>query len=172
MDSSHPIQTPNRALPHRQQQNRFSFVILFAGIFVFVAAAGVLYYALRPETLRIAVGPPNSDDQKLIQSLAQTFTQQRSAVRLTPIATSGPAERLALLGARQTDLAVARGDLHMPADAQSVAILRKNVVVLWAPSGQPAKGSKKTPVPKIKSLDDLPGHRLAVIGTTQANVTL
>jgi hypothetical protein len=27
-------------------------------------------------------------------------------------------------------------------------------------------------VPKIKSLDDLPGHRIGVIGTTQANVTL
>ena len=55
---------------------------------------------------------------------------------------------------------------------QSVAILRKNVVVLWAPSGLPAKGSKKSPAPKIKSLDDLQGHRIGVIGRTQANVTL
>ena len=164
--------TLNRAPRPRENQRRFSFFILFAGIFVFVAAAGALYYALRPETLRIAVGPSGSDDQKLIQTLAQTFTQQRSAVRLAPIATTGPAESLALLGADRTDLAVARGDLDMPADAQSVAILRKNVVVLWSPSGLPAKGSKKTPVPKIKSLDDLPGHRLGVIGTTQANVTL
>jgi TRAP transporter TAXI family solute receptor len=164
--------TLNRAPRLREKQRRFSFFILFAGIFVFVAAAGALYYALRPEVLRIAVGPSGSDDQKLIQTLAQTFTQQRSAVRLAPIATTGPAESLSLLGADRTDLAVARGDLDMPADAQSVAILRKNVVVLWSPSGLPAKGSKKTPVPKIKSLDDLPGHRLAVIGTTQANVTL
>ncbi|HEY0911784.1 MAG TPA: TAXI family TRAP transporter solute-binding subunit, partial [Bradyrhizobium sp.] len=141
-------------------------------MFVFVAAAGALYYALRPETLRIAVGPAGSDDQKLIQALAKTFAQQRSAVRLAPIPTNGPTESLALLGADKTDLAVTRGDLDMPADAQSVAILRKNVVVLWSPSGLPAKGSKKTPVPKIKSLDDLPGHRIGVIGTTQANVTL
>jgi TRAP transporter TAXI family solute receptor len=172
MNSSQPTQTPNRALPHRQQQNRFSFVILFAGIFVFIAAAGALYYVLQPETLRIAVGPPNSDDQKLIQALAQSFTQQRSAVRLAPISTSGPAESLSLLGANKTDLAVARGDLDMPADAQSVAILRKNVVVLWAPTGQPVKGSKKTPPSKVKSLEDLPGRRLGVIGSTPANVTL
>jgi TRAP-type uncharacterized transport system substrate-binding protein len=172
MESPAPTPTPNRALPQRPRQNRFRFVILFAGIFVFVAAAGALYYALRPETLRIAVGPANSDDQKLIQSLAQTFTQQRSSVRLAPIATSGPAESLALLGADKTDLAVARGDLDMPADAQSVAILRKNVVVLWAPSGQPAKGGKKIPPSKVKTLEDLPGHRLAVIGSTPANVTL
>jgi hypothetical protein len=36
----------------------------------------------------------------------------------------------------------------------------------------PAKGSKKTPAPKIKSLEDLSGHRVGVVGTTQANVTL
>jgi ABC-type nitrate/sulfonate/bicarbonate transport system substrate-binding protein len=43
---------------------------------------------------------------------------------------------------------------------------------LWAPSGLPAKGSRKTPTPKIKSVDDLAGRRIGVIGTTQANVTL
>jgi hypothetical protein len=60
----------------------------------------------------------------------------------------------------------------MPADAESVAILRKNVVVLWAPSGLPAKGSKKQPAAKIKSIDDLAGRRVGVIGRTQANVIL
>ena len=35
-----------------------------------------------------------------------------------------------------------------------------------------AKGSKKQPTPKIKSLDELAGHRVGVIGRTQANVTL
>src|SRR6201996_5249184 len=173
MESPAPTPTPNRALPQRPRQNHFRFVILFAGIFVFVAAAGALYFALRPETLRIAVGPANSDDQKLIQALAQTFAQQRSAIRLAPISTSGPAESLSLLGADKADLAVARGDLDMPADAQSVAILRKNMVVLWAPSGMPAKGSsKKIPPSKVKSLEDLAGHRLGVVGSTQANVTL
>jgi len=67
---------------------------------------------------------------------------------------------------------VARGDLDMPADADSVVILRKNVVVLWAPSGLPAKGSKKQPTPKIKAIDELTGHRVGVIGRTQANVIL
>ena len=172
MDSLSPVREPHAAPPSRKKRDRFSFFVLFAGIFVFIAAAGALYFALRPETLRIAVGPSNSDDQKLIKALAQTFAQQRMAVRLAPIPTTGPAESLALLGADKTDLAVARADLNMPADAQSVAILRKNVVVLWSPSGLPAKGSKKTPAPKIKSLDELAGHRLGIIGTTQANVTL
>ena len=147
-------------------------MILAAGIFLFGVAAGTLFLVLRPVTLRIAVGPPGSDDQKLIQALAQTFARDRSPVRLSPITTEGATESIALFTASKTDLAVARGDLNLPANAESVAVVRKNVAVLWAPSGLPPKGSKKKPAPKIKGIDDLAGHRVGVIGRTQANVTL
>ena len=157
--------------PRRKRKN-YSLLILAAGIFLFGAAAGGLYYLLRPVTLRIAVGPPGSDDQKLVQLMAQTFARDGSAIRLAPIATPGAAESIALFTEGKADLAVARGDLNLPANAESVAILRKNVVVLWTPSGIAPKGSKKTPTPKIKSLDELAGHRIGVIGRTQANVTL
>ncbi len=149
----------------------YSLLILAAGIFFFGVAAGTLYLVLRPVTLRIAVGPPGSDDQKLIQALSQTFARDRSAVRLSPTSTEGTPESIALFTASKTDLAVARGDLNLPANAEAVAILRKNVAVLWAPSGLPPKGSKKKPAPKIKGIDDLAGHRVGVIGRTQANVT-
>ena len=146
--------------------------MLAAGPPPFAAAAAALYLAFRPVTLRIAVGPPGSEDQKLVQALAQTFAREKNSVRLTPITTEGATESIALLAAGKTDLAVARGDLELPADAELVVILRKNVVVLWAPSGLPAKGSKKPPVAKIKAIDELAGHRVGVIGRTQANVTL
>jgi TRAP transporter TAXI family solute receptor len=160
--------------PRRQRRTRtnYSLLILAAGIFLFGVAAGTLYYALRPVTLRIAVGPAGSEDQKLIQLMAQTFAREGAAVRLAPITTDGAAESVALLTAGKADLAVARGDSSLPTIAESVAILRKNVVVLWSPSGLAPKGSKKQPTPKIKSLDELAGHRVGVIGRTQANVTL
>jgi TRAP transporter TAXI family solute receptor len=157
----------------RRRKRRISaLLVLAAGLLLFGAAAAGLYLALRPVTLKIAVGPPNSDDQKLIQALAQIFSRDQSSVRLAPVQTEGATESIALLAAGKADLAVARGDLAMPADAESVAILRKNVVVLWAPSGLPAKGSKKPPAPKIKAIDELAGHRVGVIGRTQANVVL
>jgi TRAP transporter TAXI family solute receptor len=156
----------------RRRRKSYSLLILAAGIFLFGVGAATLYYILRPVTLRIAVGPPGSDDQKLIQALAQTFHHDGSPVRLSPITTEGAAESIALFAASKTDLAVARGDLNLPANAQAVVIVRKNVVVLWAPSGHPAKGSKKPPTPKIKGIDDLAGRRVGVIGRTQANVTL
>ena len=138
----------------------------------FGIAAGTLYYALRPTTLRIAVGPANSEDQKLVQLMAQTFAREGSPVRLSLVTTEGTAESIALFAAGKADLAVARGDLNLPTNAESVAILRKNFVVLWAPSGRSARGSKKQPPAKIKSLDELAGHRVGVIGRTQANAAL
>src|SRR3954463_11425128 len=156
----------------RRQRRGYALLILAAGMLAFGVAAGTLYYVLRPTTLRIAVGPAGSEDQKLIQLMAQTFARENSAVRLSLVTTEGTAESIALFTAGKADLAVARGDLNLPENAESVAILRKNVVVLWAPSGLPAKGSKKQPAPKIKTIDDLAGHRVGVIGRTQANVTL
>src|SRR5258708_4033472 len=144
----------------RPKRKNYSLLILAAGMLLFGVAAGTLYYALRPVTLRIAVGPPGSDDQKLIQALAQTFARDGSHVRLSPITTDGATESIALFAASKTDLAVARGDLNLPANAESVAILRKNVVVLWTPSGRPPKGAKKQPAAKIKAIDDLAGHRV------------
>jgi TRAP transporter TAXI family solute receptor len=170
MSSSEDVSETTGAT-RRSRRRSSALLLLAAGLFLFAAAAGTLYYVLRPVTLRIAVGPPGSEDHKLIQALAQTFTRENSAVRLLPVTTDGAVESIALLGAAKADLAVARGDLDMPADAQSVAIVRKNVVVLWAPSGLPGKGSKK-PTAKIKAIDDLAGHRVGVIGRTQANVTL
>jgi TRAP transporter TAXI family solute receptor len=169
MSSSDPNE-PAEPRPRKRSRKSYALLVLAAGILAFGVAAGGLYYVLRPVTLRIAVGPPGSDDQKLIGALAQTFTRDGSSVRLAPIVTEGATESIALLTAGKTDLAVARGDLDMPASATSVVILRKNVVVLWAPSGLPAKGKK--PVPKIKAMEDLAGHRVGVIGRTQANVTL
>ena len=171
MSASDLSPTSKTAL-RRRKRKIYALLVLAAGLLLFAAAASGLYYAFRPVTLRIAVGPPGSDDQKLVQALAQTFTRDGSSVRLKPITTEGATESIALLAADKADLAIARGDLEMPANADSVAILRKNIVVLWAPSGLPAKGSKKQPEPKIKGIDNLAGHHVGVIGRTQANVTL
>ena len=162
-----------RGRPLRARTGRSSsLLMLAAGLLIFAAAIAAVSLALRPVTLRIAVGPSGSEDQKLVQALAQVFAREKSSVRLAPIVTDGAVESIALLAAKKADLAVARGDLELPADAESVAILRKNVVVLWAPSGQAPKGSKKQPAAKIKEIGDLAGHRVGVIGRTQANVTL
>ncbi|MGA2057313.1 MAG: ABC transporter substrate-binding protein, partial [Bradyrhizobium sp.] len=148
------------------------FLLLAAALLLFAAIAGAAFLLLRPTTLRIAVGPPGSDDQKLIVNLAQAFFNEGSPVRLTVITTAGAVESLGLLAAGEVDLAVGRADEEIPKGAGSVAILRKNVVVLWTPSGAPKKGAKKDTKPKIKEIGDLEGHRVGVLGRTPVNVTL
>ena len=160
-------------LPARgRKKNSNLFLILAVVLFIFAGVAGASYLLWRPTTLRIAVGPSGSDDQHLIQALAQAFAREGSPVRLSLITTAGPVDSIALLRTGKTDLAVARADEEMPDGTESVAIMRKNVVVLWAPSGSPRKGTAKGPKAKIKTLDDLAGHRVGVVGRTQVNATL
>ena len=69
-------------------RNRRAHRLLAVGLaasLLFGAAAGSLYFFLKPTMLRIAVGPPGSEDQKLVQTLAQIFTREGSPIRLTPI---------------------------------------------------------------------------------------
>jgi TRAP transporter TAXI family solute receptor len=153
----------------RGRKNRSSpFLVLAAGLLIFAAAVGIALLMMRPTTLRIAVGPSGSDDQNLIQALAQTFASEGSSVRLSLVPTAGPLDSIAALRARKADLAIARGDEQMPDGTESVAILRKNFVVLWAAASRKGKPAKS----KIKGIDDLSGHRVGVIGRTQVNVTL
>jgi len=172
MSSSDGTNEISDAVRRGRRRSNSLLLVLAVGFLVFGAAAGALYYVLRPVTLRIAVGPPGSDDHKVIQAMAEAFASESRTVRLSPITTDGAVEALALLGAGKADLAVGRGDLEMPADAQTVAIVRKNFVVLWSPSGLAGKSSKRKPAPKIKEIADLAGHRVGVIGRTPANAAL
>ena len=73
----------------RRQRKSYALLILAAGMLAFGVAAGALYYVLRPTTLRIAVGPAGSEDQKLVQLMAQTFAREGGSVRLSLVTTEG-----------------------------------------------------------------------------------
>ncbi len=130
------------------------------------AVSGAYYFAMRPVTLRIAVGPQNSDDLKVVQTLTQSFAH--SQVRLRPLQTDGATASAAALADGKADLAIIRGDLDVPKIAQAVATLRKNVAVLWVPPS--VKGQKAGP--KITKIQQLAGRRIGVVGRTPANVNL
>jgi TRAP transporter TAXI family solute receptor len=162
----------------RRRKGGSPFLVLAAGLLLLAAVAATVFVVTRPTTLRIAVGPSGSADQNVIQALSEIFAREGRPVRLSLITTAGPVESIELLRGKKTDLAVVRADEDLPNGTETVAILRKNVVVLWsapapAPaSGAPRKGAKKDAKPKIKSIDELEGHRVGVIGRTPVNITL
>jgi TRAP transporter TAXI family solute receptor len=145
--------------------------VTLAGILAVVGTLAASYYfAIRPETLRIAVGPANSDDIKVVQALTQAFTQARSQIRLRQLQTDSASASAQALAEGKADLAVIRGDLEVPKNAQAVATLRKNVAVLWVPPAAKSKGKKAAP--KITRITQLTGRRIGVVGRTPANVNL
>jgi hypothetical protein len=75
----------------RSAKRKMMFVTLAGILAVIGTLAGAYYFAMRPVTLRVAVGPANSDDLKVVQALTQAFTQARGYVRLRPIQTDGAA---------------------------------------------------------------------------------
>ena len=155
----------------RPAKRRLTLVFIAGVLAIFGALAAGYYFATRPVTLRIAVGPANSDDLKLVQALAQALNNQpKGLIRLRPMQTDGAPASAQALAEGKADLAIIRGDLDVPKNAQAVATLRKNVAVLWVPSAIRVKG-KKAP-PKIAKIPQLAGHRIGVIGRTQANVNL
>jgi TRAP transporter TAXI family solute receptor len=147
-------------------RRRVLFVIL-AGILALIGLSTAGYYfAVRPVTLRIAVGPPNSDDLKVVHALSQAFAKINSQIHLRPVQTEGAITSAQMIADGMVDLAVIRGDLNVPKNVQAVATLRKNVAVLWVPPA--AKGQKA----KITKISQLAGHRVGVVGRTPANVDL
>src|SRR5437763_2348158 len=113
MSSSDGTSATSDAARRRRRRSSTLLLVLAVGFLVFGVVAGALYYALRPVTLRIAVGPPGSDDHKVVLAMADAFASE-GKVRLSPITVEGAVEALTLLGAGKADVAVGRGDLEMP----------------------------------------------------------
>jgi TRAP-type uncharacterized transport system substrate-binding protein len=130
---------PERPPSPRSARRKMMFITLAGFLAIVGAVAAAYYFEMRPVILRIAVGPANSDDLKVVQALTQAFTQAHGHVRLRPIQTDGATASAQALADGKVDLAIIRGDLDVPKNAAAVATLRKNVAVLWVPAAAKTK---------------------------------
>ena len=128
------------------------------GIVGTLALAAIVAYGLyltRPMPLRIAVGPPGSEDARLITTIAAQLGRDRAPIRLRVVAKDGPDDAAAAIDSNEVSIAVVRRDVAMPAKGQAIAILRRNIVVLVVP-----------PDSKIEKVSDLAGHKVGFIRRT------
>lgn len=125
--------------------------------------AGLLYWQWGPahSQLRVAVGPANGEDTRIIYAIAQILKREQSSIRLRVIPTEGAVQSAQALEAGQVDLAVVRSDALTPANAPSVAILHTNAALLMAPleSG-------------IKEVADLAGKNVGILRGNASNERL
>src|ERR1700746_908377 len=73
----------------RPAKRRIMFVVLAGILAIAGTLVGAYYFSMRPVTLRVAVGPANSDDLKVVQALTQAFVQNHAYVKLRPVQTDG-----------------------------------------------------------------------------------
>ena len=137
----------------RGWSRRFKIMLRHTGLMVTLVVllcggVGAIAYhiATQPTELTIAVGPPNSEDTRVVQSIAAQLAREQFNIRLqTKVLDGGPPAAAAAIDNGQADLAVVRRDAGMPKNGQAVAILRKNVVVFIVPSAaEPPKAAKDT----------------------------
>jgi TRAP-type uncharacterized transport system substrate-binding protein len=131
-----------------------TWLIIIAACLLGGGLAAIAYHiSNEPTELTIAVGPPNSEDTRVVQSIATQFAREQYNIRLqTKIVDGGPPAASAAIESGQADLAVVRRDSGMPKNGQAVAILRKNVVVFIVPSAaEPPPAAKSKPVAKSKA---------------------
>ncbi len=144
----------------RGWSRRFKIMLRHTGLMVTLVVllcggVGAIAYhiATQPTELTIAVGPPNSEDTRVVQSIAAQLAREQFNIRLqTKVLDGGPPAAAAAIDNGQADLAVVRRDSGMPKNGQAVAILRKNVVVFIVPSAaEPPKAAKDTAAAKGKT---------------------
>jgi TRAP-type uncharacterized transport system substrate-binding protein len=161
---------------------RQTWLITLGVLLLFGSIIGAaLYFEQQPTTLRIAVGPPGSEDVKLVQAIAQQLTRDRAAIRLRPVLAGDAAGSATALDADEADLAVIRRDRGYPRQGLAVAVLRDNVVVMIVPApGSLAaaaaagkRGNVKAAKPKkIEKIEQIAGRTIGVIGQGGGNTDL
>jgi TRAP-type uncharacterized transport system substrate-binding protein len=160
---------------------RHTWLMIVAAALLCGGAGTVVYLLLnQPTELTIAVGPPNSEDTRVVQSIATQLSREQANVRLQiKIVDGGPPDAAAAIDNGQADLAVVRRDAGMPKTGQAIAILRKNVVVFIVPSatetpkrGKGKAAAKAKPAEKIEKIEQMVGRRLGVVGRTPRNIEL
>jgi hypothetical protein len=123
----------------RSARRRMMFVTL-AGILAAVGAvAGTYYYAMRPVTLRIAVGPANSD-VRVVQALRKPSSRRAARSACARCRQMAPWRAPALADGRPISPSSEAISTCQKCPGRGNAA--QNVAVLWVPPAAKVKGKK------------------------------
>jgi predicted tellurium resistance membrane protein TerC len=120
----------------------FSRVIYTSGFFFLTVAfaliavvALTLRFAGEPQVLKVAVGPADGDNAKLIGAIARHLERDGGRIRFVVLPVDDLAQSTKALEQGRADLAVIRSDIAIPQNGATVVILHNDIAVLAAPAG-------------------------------------
>jgi TRAP-type uncharacterized transport system substrate-binding protein len=125
-------------------------VTILGTIALGAAIVGGIYLLTAPTKMRIAAGPPDSANVKLVQLLTQRFAAEHDKVRLELVTTGGPKEAADAIANDRADLAILPSTTGKSPDWPIVAILRQNVIAFVVPPPAAAAGEKEAAAPAKK----------------------
>lgn len=131
------------------------FLLAAAALALLTVAIVAFLMWSRPLHLRVAAGPKDGIDAKLLIAFNRLLEINQAGVRLDLVPTADVHANNRLLEKREVDLAVTRLDDPLPTSAALVALLRTNVVIAVAPARH-----------KLESLSDVKGKRLGLVSRT------
>jgi TRAP-type uncharacterized transport system substrate-binding protein len=139
------------------------FLRSMAAVFTLLAGSIALWlYFSMPRTLRVAVGPANSEQVRFMHNVARAMIDTRQPFRLDLRTNNGTIDSSHALDRRQADIAILRSDDPTSSEARSIAVLQKRSIIIVS-----RKDSN------ISSLADLHGRSAAVIaGDSDSNLPL
>ncbi len=105
-------------------------------------------------TLRVATGPALEGGQQMLSAVNQVFAEERPHVRLQRIQANTLEASAKALETGAADLAIVRTDIAMPKNGQTIAIVRRDSLVLIVPRHS-----------HVKSLQGLSGKKVGLLKT-------
>lgn len=116
-----------------------------AGVLILAAAvAAFVYFGSPRANLRVTIGPPGSPAYRFITAFAAVTEAAHPRVRIKLVEVQDLAAGARAVETRAADLGIVRSDAEIPANGNTIAILRRDVVALLAPA--------KSPIDKISAL--------------------
>ncbi|MGA2636671.1 TAXI family TRAP transporter solute-binding subunit [Methylocella sp.] len=122
-------------------------LLVTAGVLIITAAGLAAYYFILPHAaLRVTTGAPGTAAHRFVAAFAATTIAQHPRVQIRMVEVADLAASAKAIENHAVDLAIIRSDAVIPANGETIAILRRDVFAVVTPA--------KTAIDKIPSLVD------------------
>jgi len=145
----------------RRRRPQLSWGIIAWLVALAVIGAAAAAYNFTQITYRVATGPEGGEAHRLFGAIAPVFTAESSIIRLNSVPTADVQASAKALESGAADLAIIRPDQAVPTNGRTVAILRREPVLLIVPANA-----------KIERVSDLAGKAIGMVSGAGDNAAI